>query len=106
MNNTENNKPKSWLEWFRGRESTPKINESMKKALLERFNASKSEEDIKKAVSNYKETAYIFKQTSGKNKLNIFHNLEAGGGNIYQTEEYFGAIQGVEKELTCNTSSS
>ena len=59
MSNTENKKPKSWLEWFQGRESVPKINKSMKKALLDRFNASKSEEDIKKAVSNYKETAYI-----------------------------------------------
>ena len=73
----------------------------MKKALLERFNASKSEEDMKRAVSNYKETVYIFKQNFGKNKLNIFHHLEAVGGNIYDTEEHFGAIQGVEKELTC-----
>ena len=101
MSNTAGNKPKSWLEWFQSRESAPKIDESMKKALLETFNASKPEEDIKKAVTNYKETVFLFKQNFGKNKLNIFHHLEAVGGNIYQTEEHFGAIQGVEKDLTC-----
>ena len=100
-NNTTGNKPTSWLEWFQSRESAPKIDESMKKALLDTFNASKSEEDAKKAVLNYKETAFLLKQNFGKNKLNIFHHLEAVGGNIYHTEEHFGAIQGVEKELTC-----
>ena len=33
--------------------------------------------------------------------MNIFHHLAVVGGNIYQKEEHFGAIQGVEVDLTC-----
>ena len=101
MSNNVANKPNSWLEWFQSRESAPKIDDSMKKVLFETFDASKSEENIKTSLLNHKETVYMLKQNFGKNKLNIFHHLEAVGGNIYQTDEHFGAIQGVEKDVTC-----
>ncbi len=101
MSNNEEEKLTSWMDWFKKRESARKINESKKRALLETFNANRSEEDIQKDLINYKETTFVFKQNFGKNKLNIFHHLAVVGGNIYQEDEHFGAIQGVEADLTC-----
>ena len=47
------------------------------------------------ALLEHDQTVFLFKQNMGGNKLNVFHHLKRFGGNIYDPEEQFGAIQGV-----------
>ncbi len=48
----------------------------------------------------YHETVFLFKQNFGVNKLNFFHHLLSVGGNFYNLQEHFGAIQGLGEDIT------
>ena len=100
MKETEINEPISWLEWFLLLESAPKINLSAKQALFKTFDTSKSTEQTKADLLKNQDTVFMFKQNFGKNKLNTFHHLSCTGGNFYEKQEHFGAIQGIGEDVT------
>ncbi len=99
-NDSSIDEPLSWLEWFLMRDSTPKINNEEKHMLFRSFKAAKSESEIRSHLLKYDEMVFIFKQNSGKNKDNFFHHLSLIGGNFYNLQEHFGAIKGLDEEVT------
>ena len=56
---------------------------------------------MKIALIRHQETTFLYKQNFGINKLNIFHHLVVIGGNFYNKQEHYGAIQGVDNNVTC-----
>ena len=92
--------PISWLEWFLMRDSALKINTEGKYLLFKTFDASKNGIHIKAQLTRYDETVFIFKQNFGINKVNFFHHLSSVGGNFYNIQEHFGAIQGLDEDVT------
>ena len=90
----------SWMDWFNSRESAPKINSGAKQALFKIFDASHSKLQIKSELLKHTETVFLFKQNFGINKINIFHHLSSIGGNFYELQEHFGAIQGIKEGTT------
>ena len=99
-NNKDMEVPISWLEWFLTRESTLKINIEGKQVLFKMFEASKNEIHMKAQLMRYHGTVFLFKQNFGINKLNLFHHLSSVGGNFYNLQEHFGAIQGLDEDVT------
>ena len=97
---SETEERSSWMDWFNSRESAPKINSGAKQALFKIFDASHSKSQIKSELLKHTETVFIFKQNFGINKINIFHHLSLIGGNFYELQEHFGAIQGIEEGTT------
>ena len=55
---------------------------------------------MKAQLMRYHETVFLFKQNFGVNKLNFFHHLSSVGGNFYNLQEHFGAIQGLDEDIT------
>ena len=92
--------PISWLEWFLTRESALKINIEGKRELFQTFESSRNEFHMKAQLMRYHETVFLFKQNFGINKLNLFHHLSSVGGNFYNLQEHFGAIQGLDEDVT------
>ena len=92
--------PISWLEWYLSRESAQKINTETKQTLFQTFDTKKSANQIKSDISKHNETVFIFKQNFGKNKINFFHNVTLLGGNFYNPQEHYGAIQGIDEGVT------
>ena len=92
--------PNTWLEWFLTRGNAEDINRSSKRAIFEAFDSSKTEGEMKLALLHHQETAFLFKQNFGINKVNIFHHLNVVGGNFHQKRESFGFIQGVDEYVT------
>ena len=88
------------MEWFLMRESAPKINSTAKKALFKAFDSSKSKDKIKTDLIKNTETVFLFKQNFGKNKINFFHHLSVLGGIFFETQEHYGAIQGIDEDVT------
>ena len=99
-NDSSIDEPLSWLEWFSMRESAPKINNEEKHTLIRTFEAAKNESEIRAHPLKYDEIVFIFKQNFGKNKVNFFHHLSSIGGNFYNLQKHFGAIQGLDEEVT------
>ena len=97
---SEREEQSSWMDWFNSRESAPKIDSGAKQALFKMFDATHSKLQIKTELLNHTETVFLFKQNFGKNKINIFHHLSSIGGNFYNLQEHFGAIQGIEEGTT------
>ena len=99
-NDSSIDEPLSWLEWFLMRDSAPKINNEEKHTLFRTFEAAKNESEIRAHLLKYDEMVFIFKQNFGKNKVNFFHHLSLIEGNFYKLQEHFGAIQGLDEEVT------
>ena len=68
--------------------------------LFRTFEAAKNESEIRAHLLKYDEMVFIFKQNFGKNKVNFFHHLSLIEGNFYKLQEHFGAIQGLDEEVT------
>ena len=92
--------PTTWMEWFLLRDSALQVNKHAKKTLFDTFYAEKNTAQIQLNLLKNDETVFLFKQNFGINKINCFHHLSTIGGNIYNPQEYFGAIQGVDKYIT------
>ena len=100
INHNAVDKLPSWLDWFISKVNETKIEYSHKTALFETFHVSTTEEQIQDSLIKYNMIESIFKQIFGRNKLKIIHHISQIGGKIYQTEIHFGAIQGLEEDLT------
>ena len=91
----------SWKTWFDTRPSTKYINDNAKARLFSTFDYSVEKDACMRALLEHDETVFLFKQNMAGNKLNIIHHLKRIGGNIYDPEEQFGAIQGVGDDTSC-----
>ena len=100
INHNAVDKLPSWLDWFISKVNETKIEHSLKTALFETFHKSETEEQVQDSIIKYNGIAFIFKQNFGRNELKIIHHISQIGGNIYQTEIHFGAIQWLEEDLT------
>ena len=50
---------------------------------------------------DHDQTSFLFKQNLGVNKINVIHHLVRVGGNLYDSNESFGAIQGIGEGTSC-----
>jgi len=91
----------SWKAWFNTRPSTKMINDNAKARLFSAFNHSVEKEACKRALLDHDQTVFLFKQNMGGNRLNMLHHLKQIGGNVYDPEEQFGAIQEVGEDTSC-----
>jgi hypothetical protein len=98
---TNNNTTKSWLEWFKSRESGVLIDKSNQERLFSTFNSSVSKIDCIEAVSQHDETVFLTKANFEQCTVSIFHHLISVGGTIYDTnDKLYGFIQGLGKSTT------
>lgn len=44
---------------------------------------------------------FLFKMNFGQGKVDMIHHCQEIGGSLWQREESFGAIQGIQKDGTC-----
>jgi hypothetical protein len=91
----------SWKDWFNTRDSSETINKSHQERLFKIFNSSVSNEKCRNEIEGHLETTFLFRQSFGSNRINIFHHMTVVGGNLYIEKEEFGFIQGVEESATC-----
>ena len=92
---------KSWKAWFQARERAISINKSNQERLFRIFDSEISNEKCRSELELHDETAFLFRQNFGPNRLGIFHHMKTLGGNIYVEKEEHGFIQGVGEESTC-----
>ena len=95
------NKPKSWKDWFNSRHCNILINDCRKKQLFNTFNHTINDKDCKQKMLDHEQTAFLFKQNLGVNRINVIHHLVREGGNVYDSNESFGAIQGIGEGTSC-----
>ena len=91
----------SWIKWFKTRKSAPTIDRFHKATLFQTFNASISDEECKKQLIKQNELSFLLATNFGKGSIAIIHHCNEIGGNIGTLDEFFGAIQGVQKNSTC-----
>ena len=91
----------SWKAWFNTRPSSKMINNNAKARLFSPFNHSVEKEAYKRALLDHDQTVFLFNHIMGGNRLNMLHHLKQIGGNVYDPEEQFGAIQGVGEDTSC-----
>ena len=99
--NNNANKPKTWQDWLLSRQSVALVNNSRKEQLFKTVDSSVNNNECKQRVLDLNETAFLFKLNVNDNRVNIFHHLYRIGGNIYDSKEVFGAIQGIGEDTTC-----
>ena len=94
-------KYKSWKTWFNSRESATIINQANQERLFQIFNSTVSNEKCKNEVEGHEETVFLYKQSFGEHRINIFHHMKVIGGNLYSPREEFGFVQGIDESTTC-----
>ena len=101
LTNMPNSNDPYWKAWFDSRPSTKLINDNAKARLFRTFDHSIQKEACKRAPIEHDQTILFFKKNMGGNQLNVLHHLKKIGGNGYDSEEQFGAIQGVGEDTSC-----
>ena len=94
-------KYKSWKDWFNARNSATIINKSNQEMLFETFNSSISNEKCKRELEEHTETVFMFRQNFGTTRVDLFHNMQTTGGNLYTTKAESGFIPGIGEDTTC-----
>ena len=92
---------RSWKDWLNSRESAVSINQGHQERLFEIFNHSISTEKCRSELEGHGETVFLFRQSFGDRRVNLFHHMKKVGGTLYVAKEDFGFIQGVEEGATC-----
>ena len=102
MSVQSNASSKSWKEWLSSRKSSSFINKSHQEGLFKIFDYSINEEKCKSDLESHEETAFLFRQSFGTNRVSIFHHVKSIGRNsIYGETQEIGFIQGIEEGTTC-----
>ena len=99
--NTSTSTTKAWKDWFNAQESATTINKIAQERLFKIFDSSISVDRCKNEIEGHTETAFLFRQNFGQNRIGIFHHMKSVGGNIYVEKEDFGFILGIEELATC-----
>jgi hypothetical protein len=94
-------KVKSWKDWFDTRDSLETINKSHQERLFKIFNSSVSNKECRNELERHHETTFLFRQSFGSHRINIFHHMTVVGGNLCIEKEEFGFIQGEDEWATC-----
>ena len=92
--NTSTSTTKAWKDWFNAQESATTINKIAQERLFKIFDSSISVDRCKNEIEGHTETAFLFRQNFGQNRIGIFHHMKSVGGNIYVEKEDFGFILG------------
>ena len=91
----------SWKDWFNARSSATIINKSNQEMLFQIFKHTISPEKCGMELIEHTETVFLFRHTFGTNRIELFHNMQVTGGNIYTAKKEFSFIQGVGEDNAC-----
>ena len=88
-----------WSDWFTKQDGTIKIDKQCQEQLFKSFDSSLSPADCQKQIIDNQEIAFLFTETFGTNKINVFHHMTITGGSVHEPTTQVGFIQGLEKDL-------
>ena len=92
---------KSWRDWSNARSSASIINKSNQEMLFQMFKPTISAEKCGTELIEHTETVFLFRHTFGNNRVDLFHNMQVTGGNLYTAKKEFCFIQGVGESIAC-----
>ena len=96
---TPTQKASSWSKWFQNHPSGEIINQKAQGKLMQAFNHSISSEQCQQSLISHQEVAFLIKEAFGTSRVAVIHHVAKTGGTIYDDTEYYGLIQGIDKDI-------
>ena len=88
---------RSWLDWFEEKYLNDIINKSKQELLFDKYGPTSNSKKVIRDLEEDPNIVFMFCQSFGEKKVNVFHHFKKFGGSILENEVGYAFVQGMEK---------